>query len=147
MIVAIWLLILLYTCSIDRKIFLDFSRENTINYFRISKSWEEFAWHESLQTGSNPLYWCWFKYARATAWPMTLTSVKILWLTIHLRLCMLVYSIAPQITMLFNKSMSGKLPSWKLSSVVPVPKVANYRPISLLLNISKLLERHMTRTG
>ena len=46
--------------------------------------------------------------------------------------------------------MSGKLPSgWKLSSVVPVPKgndntnVANYRPISLLPIISKLLERHM----
>ena len=62
-----------------------------------------------------------------------------------------VYSIAPQITKLFNKSiMSGKLPSsWKLSSVVPVPKgndntnVANYRPISLLPIISKLLERHM----
>ena len=62
-----------------------------------------------------------------------------------------VYSIAPQITKLFNKSiMSGKLPSsWKLSSVVPVPKgndntnVANYRPISLLPIVSKLLERHM----
>ena len=61
------------------------------------------------------------------------------------------YSIAPGITKLFNKSiMSGRLPnSWKLSSVVPVPKgddntnVANYRPISLLPIISKLLERHM----
>ena len=61
------------------------------------------------------------------------------------------YSIAPRITNLFNKSiMSGRLPSvWKLSSVVPVPKgndssnVANYRPISLLPIVSKLLERHM----
>ena len=62
-----------------------------------------------------------------------------------------VYSIAPGITKLFNKSiMSGRLPSdWKPSSVIPVPKgddnlnVANYRPISLLPIISKLLERHM----
>lgn len=61
------------------------------------------------------------------------------------------HSIAPQITKLFNKSIaSGKLPHcWKLASVVPVPKgddntnVANYRPISLLPIISKLLERHM----
>ena len=61
------------------------------------------------------------------------------------------YSIAPRITNLFNKSiMSGRLPSaWKLSYIVPVPKgdddsnVANYRPISLLPIVSKLLERHM----
>ena len=61
------------------------------------------------------------------------------------------YSITPEITKLFNKSIkSGRLPSgWKLSSVVPVPKgddntnVANYRPISLLPIISKLLERHI----
>ena len=61
------------------------------------------------------------------------------------------YSIVPRITNLFNKSiMSGRSPSvWKLSSVVPVPKgddssnVANYRPISLLPIVSKLLEKHM----
>ena len=54
-------------------------------------------------------------------------------------------------TKLFNKSVSsGRFPrAWKLSSVVPVPKgddgssVSNYRPISLLPIVSKLLERHM----
>ena len=61
------------------------------------------------------------------------------------------YSIAPGLTKLFNKSISsGKLPStWKTSSIVPIPKsnekssVTNYRPISLLSIISKLLERHI----
>ena len=51
----------------------------------------------------------------------------------------------------FNKSIStGRIPgAWKVSSVVPVPKgsdstsVSNYRPISLLSVVSKLLERHM----
>ena len=60
-------------------------------------------------------------------------------------------SIAYSITLLFNNSIStGKLPeAWKVSSVVPVPKgsdstcVSNYRPISLLPVVSKLLERHM----
>ena len=60
-------------------------------------------------------------------------------------------SIAYGITLLFNKSIStGRIPRpWKVSSVVPVPKgsdytsVSNYRPISLLLVVSKLLERHM----
>ena len=53
--------------------------------------------------------------------------------------------------LLFNNSIStGKIPKpWKVSSVVPVPKgsvtlpVSNYRPISLLPVVSKLLERHM----
>ena len=61
------------------------------------------------------------------------------------------HSIAPGLTKLFNKSISsGKLPStWKTSSIVPIPKsnekssVTNYRPISLLSIISKLLERHI----
>ena len=60
-------------------------------------------------------------------------------------------SIAPAIVMLFNMSIStGKLPSvWKLSAIVPIPKsgdntnVSNYRPISLLPILSKLLEKHM----
>ena len=45
---------------------------------------------------------------------------------------------------------SGKFPTaWKTSSVVPIPKgnndtsVSNYRPISLLPILSKLLERHI----
>ena len=60
-------------------------------------------------------------------------------------------SIAYSVALLFNNSIStGKIPkAWKVSSVVPVPKgsdstsVSNYRPISLLPVISKLLERHM----
>ena len=60
-------------------------------------------------------------------------------------------SIAKGITALFNKSIeSGKVPKeWKISAVVPVPKgdnssqPSNYRPISLLSILSKLLERHM----
>ena len=50
---------------------------------------------------------------------------------------------------LFNKSLSlGKLPNeWKLSNIVPILKkgpaqeVSNYRPISLLSLVSKVLER------
>ena len=61
------------------------------------------------------------------------------------------HSIAPALTKLFNKSVSsGRFPStWKLSAVVPIPKggegscVTNYRPMSLLSIVSKLLERHM----
>ena len=54
--------------------------------------------------------------------------------------------------MLFNLSIStGRFPSyWKSSFVVPVPKTkppsispADYRPISLLSVVSKLLERHV----
>ena len=59
-------------------------------------------------------------------------------------------SITPSVTKLFNISIRlGRFPQvWKSSSVVPVPKsnnhreASNYRPISLLPIISKLLERH-----
>ena len=61
------------------------------------------------------------------------------------------YSIAKSVTILFNKSIqSGVVPDeWKLSSVVPIPKAkemnqpSNYRPISLLSILSKLLEKHV----
>ena len=61
-------------------------------------------------------------------------------------------SVAPVITKLFNMSTaSGKLPKdWKSSLVVPIPKKgdhsdpSNYRPISLLPVLSKVLERHMS---
>ncbi len=64
-----------------------------------------------------------------------------------LKLC--AYQIAPSLTNLFNKSLSyGKLPDdWKLANIVPVYKkgeknqVENYRPISLLSVVSKVLER------
>ena len=57
--------------------------------------------------------------------------------------------IAPSIALLFNKSLlQGEVPEdWKLANIVPVFKkgkrehVANYRPISLLPIISKVLER------
>ena len=57
--------------------------------------------------------------------------------------------IAPTLTLLFNKSLhSAVLPDeWKLANVVPVFKkgvkehVQNYRPISLLCIVSKVLER------
>ena len=58
--------------------------------------------------------------------------------------------IAPaQLTALFNKSLSlVKVPQeWKETNVVPVPKkgdiheISNYRPISLLSLVSKLLEQ------
>ncbi|CAB4037513.1 Hypothetical predicted protein [Paramuricea clavata] len=57
--------------------------------------------------------------------------------------------IAPSLTALFNKSLSlGKVPQeWKEVNVVPVPKrgdiheISNYRPISLLFLVSKLLEQ------
>ena len=53
---------------------------------------------------------------------------------------------------LYNLSItSGKVPSkWKISSVVPVPKSSanidnpsNYRPISLLSVVCKIMERHI----
>ena len=61
------------------------------------------------------------------------------------------HSIVLSVTTLFNKSIaSGTVPSgWKTSAVVPIPKgsdntnVSNYRPISLLSILSKLLELHM----
>lgn len=60
-------------------------------------------------------------------------------------------SITSMITTIFNMSIStGVLPAqWKKSLVVPIPKSgdssnpANYRPISLLSIVSKLLERHI----
>ena len=60
------------------------------------------------------------------------------------------HSITPSLTKLFNISIStGIFPeAWKVSSVVPIPKAndraspTNYRPISLLSVISKMLERH-----
>ena len=61
------------------------------------------------------------------------------------------HSIAPSITKIFNMSITlGCFPqTWKLSNVVPIPKSANntsptnYRPISLLSVLNKLLERHV----
>ena len=62
------------------------------------------------------------------------------------------HTISPLVTRLFNLSIkTGKVPhQWKISSVVPIPKASpntdnprNYRPISLLPVISKLLERHI----
>ena len=60
-------------------------------------------------------------------------------------------SISPAVTRLFNMSLSlGSLPSeWKSALVVPIPKSqhksdpSNYRPISLLPILSKLLEKHI----
>ena len=60
-------------------------------------------------------------------------------------------SIAPSLTKLFNLSISaGQFPaSWKSARVVPIPKSSSracnpsdYRPISLLSVLSKLLEKH-----
>ena len=59
-------------------------------------------------------------------------------------------AIAPSLTKLFNRSIvCGRPPAtWKISSVVPIPKksrpgsTADYRPISLLSILSKVLERH-----
>ena len=63
------------------------------------------------------------------------------------------HSIAPSLTALFNISIRlGQFPElWKTSSVVPIPKssshkeASNYRPISLLSLLSKLIERHFHR--
>lgn len=62
----------------------------------------------------------------------------------HCALC-----ICPSLCALFNKSLCvGKLPSeWKLSNIPPISKgskadeATNYRPISLLSQVSKVLER------
>ena len=59
------------------------------------------------------------------------------------------YEIAPSLCELFNKSLRlGSLPmDWKLANVVPVFKkdnkeyAENYRPISLLCLVSKVIER------
>ena len=61
------------------------------------------------------------------------------------------HSIAKGITIPFNKSIElGAIPKeWKRSAVVPIPKgrvsnkPSNYRPISLLSILSKLMEKHM----
>ena len=58
------------------------------------------------------------------------------------------YQIAPSLCLLFNKSLkSGIVPrEWKLANVVPIHKkgdkdhIENYRPISLLSLVSKVLE-------
>ena len=58
-------------------------------------------------------------------------------------------SIAPVLAQFFNVSIkSGRIPSaWKASNIVPIPKgpsntdPSNYRPISLLSVISKMLEK------
>ena len=62
-------------------------------------------------------------------------------------------SITPAVTKLFNVSLtSGELPSeWKTARVTPIPKSgdssnpSNYRPISLLSILSKLLEKHIVK--
>jgi hypothetical protein len=63
--------------------------------------------------------------------------------------------IAPSLTELFNRSLScGVFPDdWKRANIVPVHKkgnkryVENYRPISLLSLISKVLERCVLRNA
>jgi len=59
------------------------------------------------------------------------------------------HPITPSLTKLFNISITtGKIPGkWKLSAVVPIPKTPGgssdpreYRPISLLSVVSKILE-------
>ena len=60
-------------------------------------------------------------------------------------------AVVPSLTKLFNLSLtSGAFPeAWKLARIVPVPKSgdmsspSNYRPISILSIVSKLLERHV----
>ena len=60
-------------------------------------------------------------------------------------------STVSSLTKLFNQSISqGTLPSdWKITRIVPIPKTSdkslakNYRPVSILSLISKILERHM----
>ena len=62
------------------------------------------------------------------------------------------HSIAPSLTKLLNLSLStGTLPSeWKTGRIVPIPKTdrpsssaGDYRPISILPIVSKVLERHV----
>ena len=60
-------------------------------------------------------------------------------------------SITPAVTKLFNVSLTsgGLLSEWKTARVTPIPKSgdssnpSNYRPISLLSILSKLLEKHI----
>ena len=59
--------------------------------------------------------------------------------------------ISPSLTKIFNLSIkTGSFPSlWKKSNIVPIPKAnynhnpSNYRPISLLSILGKLLEKHV----
>ena len=62
------------------------------------------------------------------------------------------YSVVVPLRHIFNLSIStGSFPSiWKRSTVIPIPKAippssspSDYRPISLLSLVSKLLERHI----
>ena len=61
------------------------------------------------------------------------------------------HSIFESVTYLFNKSIElGEIPQeWKISAVNPIPKskekdkASNYRPISLLNILSKLMERYV----
>ena len=64
------------------------------------------------------------------------------------------FSITPAVTQLFNISLQlGEIPDeWKIARVSPIPKSSdksdksdpgNYRPISLLSVLSKLLEKHV----
>ena len=70
-------------------------------------------------------------------------SVKILKL--------LKYDISQQLTDIFNMSfLTGQFPSvLKIAKVIPIHKtqskvdIANYRPISLLSNIEKIIEKLM----
>ena len=60
-------------------------------------------------------------------------------------------AIAPSLTTLFNYSVqNGVIPDeWKCSNIVPIPKsshkalACNYRPISVLSTVSKILEKHI----
>ena len=60
-------------------------------------------------------------------------------------------AIAPSLTTLFNYSVQNGVISdeWKCSNIVPIPKsshkalACNYRPISLLSTVSKILEKHI----
>ena len=60
-------------------------------------------------------------------------------------------AITPAVTLLFNKSLTlGKVPrDWKIARVTPIPKSSkkvdpsNFRPVSLLSILSKILERHL----
>ena len=60
-------------------------------------------------------------------------------------------SIVPSVTKIFNLSLTtGRFPAaWKFARIVPIPKTgdltnpSNYRPISILPILSKLLERHV----
>ena len=59
------------------------------------------------------------------------------------------YEIAPSLCKLFNKSLSTHtFPDiWKLANVIPIykkndpKKVENYRPVSLLSNVAKIMEK------